>query len=561
MKAYPLFEQRKIIDLDGIWDFTFLGDVDIESTKPEEIEYNDKLCVPSAFDAMPKYANKRGLAVYRTYVDIIPGKAGQIYFQSVGMWCRIFIDGEAQLDHHPAYTAFSCDIPKSEKSYREIVVYVDNRYNLERSPLQENFFDFYNYGGIFRSVTAYELPDCFIQYCHITRTNAEKGEVTIKVKLNGMVPDKVDLTLEFDEGKTETCSDCVVEDGGVTIKTTVPNPKLWDPENPNLHILKVSIADDAIISRFGLREIKTDGKKILINGESVKLLGFCRHEAHPQFGPVQSEAQMLADIHLLQDMGCNFVRGSHYPQDQRFLDLCDEMGLLFFEESMGWGQNAVDHFTKQNFVEGQLQQTEEMIMTSFNHPSVIMWGFLNEGESSQEESRNCYESLIKLIRKLDPSRLVTYASNRCGNDIFLDQIDVISFNIYPGWYGDLDEENPLGKILPRINNDLKFLKERNLGDKPFILSEIGAGAIYGWRDPHQNHWSEQYQSDLLSIVCNEVVKNEEITGISVWQFCDCRTYSTPRALGRPRSFNNKGVVDEYRRQKMAYQTVKKIFTK
>lgn len=559
MKAYPFYGKRKVIDLDGIWDFTFLGDVDIDSTQADTIKYDDKICVPSAFDAMPKYAGKRGLAVYRTYVDIQPGKTGQIYFQSVGMWCRIFIDRKAQLDHQPAYTAFNCDIPKSEKSKREVIVFVDNRYDPERCPLQENFFDFYNYGGIFRTVTAYELPECSIQYCHITPTSAEKGEVSIKLKLNGQVPDKISLSLEFDKGETEEQAECPVEDGWVSLQKTVPNPKLWSPETPNLHTLKVAVAEDAIISRFGLREIKTDGKKILINGTATKLLGFCRHEAHPQFGPVQSESQMISDIQLLKDMGCNFVRGSHYPQDQRFLDMCDEMGLLFFEESMGWGQNAKDHFTKEKFVDSQLQQTEEMIMTSFNHPSVIMWGFLNEGESNAEESRRCYESLIKLIRKLDPSRLVTYASNRCGNDIFLDLIDVVSFNIYPGWYGDLDHENPLDCVLRRIHNDITFLKERNLADKPFILSEIGAGAIYGWRDPHQNHWSEQYQADLLSIVCNEVISNEEITGISIWQFCDCRTYSTPRALGRPRSFNNKGVVDEYRRPKMAYQKVKEIF--
>ncbi|MEA2012147.1 MAG: GDSL-type esterase/lipase family protein, partial [Verrucomicrobiota bacterium] len=97
------------------------------------------------------------------------------------------------------------------------------------------------------------------------------------------------------------------------------------------------------------------------------------------------------------------------------------------------------------------------------------------------------------------------------------------------------------------------------GEKPFIISEIGAGAIYGSRDQLNGYWSEEYQAELLRLVCNEVTSNSKIAGVSLWQFCDIRTFQGPRAMTRPRCFNNKGTFDEYRRPKAAYITVKSIF--
>jgi beta-glucuronidase len=268
---------------------------------------------------------------------------------------------------------------------------------------------------------------------------------------------------------------------------------------------------------------------------------------------------MIADLQLLRDLGCNFIRGSHYQQDPRFLDLCDEMGFLVFEESLGWGQQ-VRHFTDPEFIAAQVAQTAAMIDTGYNHPSVILRGFLNEGESHKEESGNCYRALIGLVRKKDPFRLVAYATNRGLKDRWLELIDVICFNIYPGWYAEnCDDESPLGEIVPRIRRELDGLKQRGLSDKPFIISEIGAGALYGWRDPACAYWSEEYQREYLRLACREAADNPAVAGVALWQFCDGRTYRGARALGRPRAFNNKGTLDEYRRPKLAYDTVKEIF--
>ncbi len=386
-------------------------------------------------------------------------------------------------------------------------------------------------------------------------STCRSGKVKVTVKSSGQQNFSFDIdgkpfckfnNVDFSHGQSE-------------FELNLKNFSLWQPDSPNLHTLTVDNGMDSMTVRFGIRQVWAEKGQIILNGKPIKLLGFCRHEAHPQYGPALPYQQVAADLQILRDMGCNFVRGAHYPQDKRFLTLCDELGFLVFEESMGWGQ-TVKHFTDPVFIDAQLRQTEEMIVASYNNPSVIIRGFLNEGESDSEESSDCYKALIKLIREKAPHCLVTAASKKGLNDRFLELFDVICLNIYPGWYAlDYDDEKPLCEIVPKINEYISGLKVRGLSDKPFIISEIGAGAIYGWRDPICAHWSEEYQDEYLKIVCNEVVDNKNIAGVALWQFCDCRTHRGANALARPRAFNNKGVLDEYRRPKAAYKSVKNIF--
>jgi beta-glucuronidase len=185
-----------------------------------------------------------------------------------------------------------------------------------------------------------------------------------------------------------------------------------------------------------------------------------------------------------------------------------------------------------------------------------MWGILNESHSMVEGCRPAYEALLGRIRSLDPTRPVTYASNHPFDDLCLDLVDVISINCYPGWYvGEIPD------IPEFLDSVVERLDETGQGDKPLIVSEIGAGAIPGWRDWNGARWTEQYQVRLLETVIRHLfVERDRAAGISLWQFCDCRTSEAGfKIMRRPRGFNNKGIVDEYRRPKLAYQAVKALF--
>jgi beta-glucuronidase len=322
----------------------------------------------------------------------------------------------------------------------------------------------------------------------------------------------------------------------------------------------VAIDDDDITERFGIRKVTVKDGHVAVNGEIVKLLGFCRHESHPEFGPVQPTQLLIEDLQHLKNLGANFIRGVHYPMDQRFLDLCDQFGFLVWEETLGW-QNTSEQYQNNDFYQLQLEQARLMVRNSLNHASILMWGFLNES-NSEDTTTNMYKALCGLIRKEDPTRLVTYASNHPYSDLYWKYVDVISVNIYPAWYAwDKEKVRPLNEIRETIDKVKSYIEEVGFTNKPLILSEIGAGAIYGWRDPLKSHWSEEYQADYLSEVCDAVVEDERISGLALWHLADCRTYNSCRALFRPRAFNNKGIMDEYRRPKMAYGEVSRIFNK
>ena len=558
-KPYPRFLKRKVNILDGFWDFSFLGnDIDISSL-PSTFNFDTVMAVPGVFDASPAYAGKRGTAVYRTFCSIPPGKRSKLHFHGTGIWVRIIVDGKILKECALPYSGFDVEVPSSTNSTRELCVVVDNRFDFKRAPLQEQFFDFYAYGGIFRSVEWHELGEYSINRAQITTLDVTAGIIRVDVSLTGQIPDYVDLNVSINNKQTAELTNRQVIDGAVCFELEMNDPTPWNCSAPALHEIHISTGEDDIIERFGLRTIEARNRKILLNGKDVKLLGFCRHESHPQFGPALPDAQLISDLQLLKDLNCNFIRGSHYPQCQKFLDLCDEMGFLVMEESLGWQQD-VRHFESAEYFSQCVEQTRLMVENGFNHPSVIFRGFLNEAHSNKPESREIYEALTETLRTADKTRPVGFASCCFENDINLDLADIICINMYPGWYTESQENAPSQEIKPAIRDVIKRIDAAGHADKPFILSEIGIGAIYGWHDNFRGHWSEEYQSDCLTEICEEVVSNEKINGVALWQFCDCRTASyAEKALARPRAFNNKGIFDEYRRPKMACANVKTVF--
>jgi beta-glucuronidase len=554
MTPYPLHTTRHSESCNDIWDFAFLGAIDPAVVDVARVRYDDRLPVPLAFDATPKYAGRRGTAVYRRWLDIPAGRLAKLRFGGAGMWCAVFVDGCRLTEHGNGYTEFHVEIPPAASNRRELVVVTDNQFCAERNPVQMEYYDWYHYGGLYRPVWLHVLPPAYLAAAQVTVRDLAAGRIRVRVTLGGAAVSAVKLTAAID-GTIVQDATVSVTDGAFTLDLTVPDPHPWSPADPHLHTLRLATADDDLIVRFGLRTLQVDGARLLLNGAPLKLKGFCRHEAHPQFGPALPPALMIQDLQQLKDMGCNFIRGSHYPQDQRFLDLCDELGLLVWEEATAWG-NKEAHFRDAHFCEAQLRGVAEMIAASFNHPSVILWGFLNEGDTRTTSGRDLYRRMADLCHRLDPSRPVTFGDMHAAS-ICLPLADVISFNLYPAWYGSETIEQ-----VPQALRDRVAVARQTTGDvRPFIVSEIGAAAMYGCRDNHGTRWSEQYQARLLETVCGEVLTNPDILGVSFWQFCDMRTSEeVARVLQRPRAFNNKGVMDEYRRPKQAYFSVRDAFT-
>ncbi|MCC3764430.1 hypothetical protein K3N28_15290 [Glycomyces sp. TRM65418] len=551
-RRFTVHERRPVTRLDGIWDFAYLGDVDPDDVALDRIAYDDVMAVPGCFDATPAYNARRGLAAYRTRVRVEAGRQ-RLVFHGVQHWCRVFWNGEPLRDHAGGFTAFTTDTD-AEAGPAEITVLVDNRFG-ERAPLHMEHFDWYHYGGISRGVELHRLGEAWIEGLKIDTVSVAERRIEVRVDYTADRPGPAALAIDCD-GRGLLAETVELESSGsITRSFTIPRLAPWSTTDPRLATLTVALGDDDLRERFGLREVATADGRLTLNGEPVRLLGVNRHEAHPQFGHSQPPALLVADVQQLRDLGANFVRGSHYPLDPLFLDLCDEAGILVWCESVGW-QYPVEHLTDPVFVDAQLAHLDAMVAAAQNHPSIVLWGVLNECPSWSADGRPVYERLLGRLKEIDPTRPVTYATLNVYEDRCLDLADVVSVNTYPGWYfGDVaDVPAELDRIAAHVDAE-------GHADKPLIVSEIGAGAVPGWNDQRGSLWTEAYQAELLSTVVDHVMDGQDrISGLGVWVLGDFRTTEhREMALKRPRGVNDKGLVDEYRRPKQAFHAVRERF--
>lgn len=341
----------------------------------------------------------RGTIAYRAEVTLArPGSASVLRFGGCSLWCAVYVDGQRLVSFDAGgYTPFYLDVPLASASAgassssfpsfdsdsatvtRELVVLVDNRFDeANRTATQHQRYGFYQFGGLLRSVEWHELAEPWrLQRVVVAPFDAAAGTVNVTLVVvetetayTGAVTSAAAANVQGDvrlarstvelrliwDGDASSAVHLFAQigvDGCVRLPPLrVPNFRLWSPATPVLHRLAVqwlssssptaTAADpgpemkDGMEVRFGLRQVAVHGRRVAINGEPVVLKGFNRHEMHPAFGsgglPM---AQLLQDVEIIAAAGANWVRGCHYLQDQRWLDLLDERGILFWEEVSG----------------------------------------------------------------------------------------------------------------------------------------------------------------------------------------------------------------------------------
>ena len=562
IKNYPLYPSRSILNLDGVWDFCFVGDTELEQLDPGGFRFSDVMCVPGAFDCSPDCYGKRGVALYRTEFTLENEMPNALLkLGGLGLRARLWIDGREIGFVKLPYSGVELETGRLSAGKHTLSAALDNRFDPEKMKLFLPYYDFYAFGGFYRSVSLHLLPEAFrIDRVQVRMIDCRTGKVNLRFLFKGDVPETLAAQIRFDTQSAFDAVSLTVRNGAASLDASVPDFRLWSTDAPHLHSLEAKAAGDHIVESFGIREIRADKNRILLNGAPVRLKGFNRHESHPEFGPATPVQVMIEDLQNLRRLNCNFIRGCHYPQDQRFLDLCDRMGFLVWEESLGWG-NTAEQMADAEFQDLQERQTRLMVRNSINHPSVIIWAFLNEFQSFSKEGRAICTRLSDAIREEDASRLVTFACSYVRNDICTDLMDIIAYNTYPGWITDDAAEDPPSYIRENRDTIIARFRTYNPPDKPILVSEMGCCGLYGQHDRGGAQWSEEFQAEYLEEVIRRVFESPELCGLSIWQFNDaksyCRTGGNIRC--KPLAQNLAGVFDQYRRPKLAAETVRKLF--
>ena len=554
---------RHVHSLDGIWELVVATERTDDGPLPAA--YNRRLLVPGAWETLPGLEDYRGRGWLRRRIEVIGDAAAlRLVFGGISHTAEVYLDGESVGTHYDAFTPFELIVPDVAPGSHELVVAVDNSFGDHSALHIPN--DYYTYGGITRPAAMELLSGLSIGRLHATPVHSGEGwSLDLSVHLRNLTGEAQSPTLHamLGDGLAAASVDGIVvaPDDTAEVRLTLANLEIqpWSPEQPTLYDLAIVVtlddeAVDDLIDRVGFRVLAIEDRQLLLNGEPIRPQGVNRHEDHPQFGCAIPVEAMVQDLYLLRDLGANFVRTCHYPNDQRFLDLCDELGFYVWEESHA---RTVD-FNHPHFREQIETSTREMVAWHYNHPSIIIWGCLNECDSVSEAGRGEHERVLKLLKELDATRPVTFASDKRQRDLCLDLVDIVSWNLYGGWYsGKPDAIEPaLDGLLAWLDSD----ESRGGAGKPVILSEFGAGAIYGNRQRCRSKWSEEYQAAALDEALRVYLGRPEVVGTAIWQFCDVRICGDGNWwYGRPRTMNNKGIVDEYRRPKLAYDSIRRRF--
>lgn len=549
---------RAVESLDGEWMLHVpVGAVTLDPIEWEDADRTFSYSVPSVWEKIPELVNYRGHAVARRTFALAEAARVGLVFKGASHTARVFVDGREIGGHHNAYTPFALDAGELEAGEHELLVHLTNEHG-EASALHVSN-DYYNYGGLTRPVELHVFRgDCTIRFVHFTPTGGAgdwSGRFEFAVTNLGE-PVRADLTIEL-AGRTVRLGDVFIGAGESrhVAEADFPDVEAWSPDHPKLYHLVATLAVggevvDDWADRTGFRTVVAEGEKILLNGKPVFLMGFNRHEDHAEFGCALPLAALVADVDTMLDLGCNAVRTSHYPNDERFLDLCDERGLMVWEENHARGL-SLEQMQHPRFREQCRAGNAEMVEWHYNHPSILLWGILNECASHTEAGRAMYAEQFEQIEALDASRATTFASCHPGDDLCLGLPDVCGFNWYHNWYTSHD-------VGACFEHGLPGIEVRGAGEKPMIASEFGGGAIPGYFDPvRRAKWSEDRQGDVLEECLDVYLNHPRLSGSFIWQFCDVRV-DEGWAMSRPRTMNNKGVVDERRKPKLSYKVVKRL---
>lgn len=560
MRLFSEHSIRRVDSLDGAWQFSIdpsgIGENDNWNF---EIPNSKTVIVPSVWNTQLDLLDYEGVAWYSKKFFTVGGTL-RFCFGAVMTEATVWLDGEKLGYHYGGFCQFELIARGVSAGEHTLTVKVDNRFDEQSIP--QKLVDWYHYGGITRSVSVETLVGVSVlnnrmEYELSSDMSSAKARFALEVynasdaacesEINIVLADTVfKVSVSLDAGETREV---------YTEYQTIENIELWSPECPRLYDVKISTSTDDHFDKVGFRLVEVSDGKIKLNGKPIELLGVNRHEENTEFGMAFPPALMQRDIDIAVDMGCNTLRGSHYPNNPVFVDMLDERGILFWSEIPIWGGGFSEQALADPIVlmRGEMMH-REMVKYYYNHPSIIIWGMHNEIKTYLPEGYEMSRRYYGLLKEIGGNRIVTYATNRAMTDICYEFCDVISINQYNGWYGGgIETWDGFIEQFKARRAELGF------DNKPVIMSEFGGGAVYGHRNfDSALRWSESYQERLLSYALDLFHKEPMIVGYLIWQFTDIRT-SHEMGIDRARGYNNKGILNEHRNPKASYFAVRERF--
>ena len=548
--------------------------------------------LPHCFNARdsvdPDVRYYQGPGWYRTHLNttnLFPNGRTLLHFDGAGQKSQVFVGLKKVGEHVGGYDQWDVDITDAvaQENAGEVplAVMCDNSRDAESIP--SDLSDFNRYGGLYRHVSLVYVPAISVARVHIEPKLAADGKASVQVRARLFNPtalnDEADLTVEVRDtnGKTVnvTKQKLAPWTGEKEIATLdIPSPQLWSPKSPALYrctvTLKSAHGEDQRTERFGIRSVEwVEHGPFKLNGERLLLRGTHYHEDHAGVAAAMPDAVVRQTLQAMKDMGANFVRLGHYQQAPLVLELCDELGILAWEE-IPWCRGGLGG---ENYQKQCRDMQRAMIDQHYNHPAIILWGLGNEndwpGDFPKFDKAAIHAFMAELntqAHELDPSRKTVI--RRC--DFCKDITDVYSPSIWAGWYAGRYTEyrTALDKAIAdtphffhaeyggdsharrHSEEPEKFLTAVTTGEGTAEVGKAYKGKGGKARPSKDGDWSESYIINLFDWHLDVQEQMTNLTGAAMWIFKD---FATPLRPENPvPRVNQKGVVERDGTPKESY---------
>jgi beta-glucuronidase len=564
-------ESRTTTSLDGAWHSIvdpygaghvsyhaeWLADGYFKDAKPRDkshrVEYDfdasPTLEVPGDWNSQqPELFFYEGPLWYRKKTDYSAELDRRIFvhFGAVNRKAKVFLNGELVGEHEGGFTPFNLEVTETlRRGKNSLVVLADN--SRDRDAVPTLMTDWWNYGGITRSVRLVDLPETFIEDYFLYLERGSRRAVRGHVRLNGSDRQQRVTVSIREAGVREVVE---TDESGFAEISLEADLELWSPDSPKLYDVEIAAETDLVTDTIGFRTVEVRGAEIFLNGEPIFLRGISVHEEAPYRGGrahSRSDAETL--LGWVKELGGNFVRLSHYPHNEAMVREAERMGILVWSEiPVYW---TISWESPETLASAE-QQLAENIIRDRNRAAVILWSVANETPISG--ARNAFLGrLIDRARELDPSRLLTAAlqahyendTTMVIDDPIAEKLDVMGNNEYIGWYDGLPEK-------------CDRIEWRSPYDKPLIMSEFGGGALAGNHGEPLEIWTEEFQESIYQHQIGMLKKIPFLAGTSPWILMDFRSPRRPLP-GIQDHWNRKGLVSEKGVKKKAFFVLERYY--
>ncbi|WP_287812008.1 beta-glucuronidase [Pseudomonas sp.] len=580
-----VYREKK--NLNGIWRFRIDSKGEGHTQRWWELPLKNArdIPVPASYNdvfADEAIRNHVGDAWYQTEVMIPNGWRAQrkvLRFDAVTHKAIVWVNDIEVMRHEGGYTPFEVDVTQCVGDSRvvRVTVCVNNVLTWDTIPpgmlvdlpdgrqKQVYFHDFFNYAGVHRTVWLYQTPQVFVQDITV-RTRVEGAAGLVEYEVDSV--DKADVFVEIHDALGELVGTSIGTEGVVRIDDV----SLWQPGKGYLYTLTAHLSRegeklDSYTVNVGVRTIEVVGRKFLINGNPFYFRGFGKHEDSDFRGKAHDDVVMIHDFALMEWMGSNSFRTSHYPYAEEVLDYADRHGIVVINETAAVGmcltlgilatmkgkptQLYSDSAISQRTQNAHVQAIKELVARDKNHPCVVMWCIANEPDSNPEEAYSYFSPLVELTRSLDSTRPVTF-TNVMYSPPHLDKIaglfDVLCLNRYFGWYSETGGDIRWAE--QALEQELHQWIEKH--DMPIMMTEYGGDTLSGLHAVTPQMWTEEYQVELLQMYHRVFDRIDGVVGEHVWTFADFATSQGVMRVGG----NCKGVFTRDRKPKSSARVLR-----